>query len=71
MRTGGGRGGEVSEILKISGDEVDGKNLKGDLLHLTFSLSEGNIFGGRGRVEAGRVTFEGTYDRNGKKPFKQ
>ena len=39
--------------------KVDDKNLKGYLLHLTFSLSEGNIFWERGRVEAGRVTFEG------------
>ena len=38
----------MSAIFKISGDEVDDKNLKGDLLHLTFSLSEGNIFWGRG-----------------------
>ena len=47
MPTQEGPGGEWN--FKISGDEVDDKNLKGDLLHLTFSLSEGNIFWSRGR----------------------
>ena len=47
--------------FEVLGDRVDHRNFKGDLLHLSSSLSEGSIFlGGVGGLGARRVTFEET-----------